>query len=304
MEKMENKPNELQPTKDAEKNTGILLSNSDAEEYRAYKKQKKISEITSAFARTETPLELKSSTERVCEHAIRLRQAAIKVNLRKLMQMKDRFSKTAIKLDCAIGVGETVVKIKAQEIRLAKRMHAGEVSVEVPPSLLATCRFAEIKRELKKLKRVAKKTVFKVCVDKNYPYDTIARVARMASDIGAQYFSVPYFPACEKLRMDLVGGCKLEVSEVENLADFKKMIGAGVGRVVTTRVWELYSEWMKETEKIVAFAPKTEEEKLKKEPLPEVKRVEHTPLPPALPVRMNPETDYRCRLEGTELKFY
>lgn len=281
---MENKPNETQPTKEPQTNAGILLSNSDAEEYRAYKKQKKINEITSAFSRTETPIEGKSSTERVCEHAIRLRQAAIRVNLRKLSELKDRFAKTAIKLDCIIGNGETVVKIKAQELRMAKRMGAGEVSVEVPASLLSTCRFTEIKRELKKLKRVAGKTAFKICVDKNYPYATIARIARIASDIGAQYFSVPYFPACEKLRMDLVGGCKLEVSEVENLDDFKKMIGAGVGRVLTTRVWELYSEWMKETEKIAVFSPKAEEEKPKNELLP---RLENKPLLPAFSVSPN-----------------
>ncbi len=303
MDKLENKTNQTQPTKEPQTNMGILLSSRDAEEYRAYKKQKKISEISLAFARTETPIEGRSSTERVCEHAIRLRQAAIKVNLRKLAELKDRFAKTAIKLDCAIGNGETAVKLKAREIRMARRMKAKEVSVEVPASLLTTCRFGEIKRELKRLKRAAKKTPVKVCMDKNYPYATIGQVARIASAVGAQYFSVPYFAGCEKVRLDLVGGCKLEVREVENLEDFKKMIGAGVGRVITSRVWELYTEWMKETEKIAAFTPKTEEEP-KPQPAPEVKRTECKPLPPALPLRTNPETDYRCRLEGTELKFY
>lgn len=304
MEKLENKTEQTQPTKEPQMNTGILLSSSDAEEYRAYKKQKKISEITSAFARTETPIDGKSSTERVCEHAIRLRQAAIKVNLRKLMQLKDRFAKTAIKLDCVIGGGETAVKLKAQEIRMARRMGAKEVSVEVPASLLTCYRYTEIKRELRKLKRAAKKTTFKVYMDKSYPYTTIARVARISADIGAQYFSVPYFAGCEKLRVDLVGGCKLEVGEVENLEDFKKMIGAGVGRVITSRVWELYTEWMKETEKIAVFTPKAEEEPTNLKPAPEIKRVEHKPLPTSLPLRVNSQTDYRCRLEGTELKFY
>jgi deoxyribose-phosphate aldolase len=293
METLENKTNQTLPTK--EPATGILLSNSDAEEYRAYKKQKKIGEITSAFSRTETPIDGKASTERVCEHAIRLRQAAIKVNLRKLAELKDRFAKTAIKLDCAIGNGETAVKLKASEIRMARRMHAKEVSVEVPASLLSTCRFTEIRRELKKLKRVAKKTTFKVCMDKNYPQATIAQVARIASSIGAHYFSVPYFSGCEKVRIDLLGGCKLEVSEVENLEDFKKMIGAGVGRIVTSHAWELYNEWMKETDKIVAFTPKAETELPKAQP---------KVLPPALPCKPNPQTDYRCRLEGTQLKFY
>ena len=112
METLENKTNQTQPTKEPQ-TTGILLTHGDAEEYRAYKKQKKIGEITSAFARTETPIDGKASTERVCEHAIRLRQAAIKVNLRKLMELKDRFAKTAIKLDCAIGNGGNGGEIKS-----------------------------------------------------------------------------------------------------------------------------------------------------------------------------------------------
>ena len=77
-----------------------------------------------------------------------------------------------------------------------------------------------------------------------------------------------------------------------------------MGRVLTSRVWELYNEWMKETEKIVAFTTKIEEEPPKEQPIAEVKGVESKPLPPALPLRTNPQTDYRCRLEGTQLKFY
>ncbi len=314
MENMENKPNANAPTKaNTGLETGLVLSPTDAEEYRAYKKQKKIGEIMSALAKTETPIELKSSTERVCEHAIRLRQAAVRVNLRKLMQMQNRFANTVVKLDCVIGGdGEAVTKLKAREIRLARRSHAGEVTVMLPPSLLNACRYQEIKKELRKLKRAAGKTVFKVCMGNNYPYSTVASMARVACDIGAQYFSVPHFAGCEKLRCDLTGGCKLEVSEVENLADFKKMTEAGVGRVLTSRVWELYSEWMREAETITAPAPEQEKnlpvrQDPPKPPLPAGnKALENKliPQPLALQSRKNAETDYRCRLEGTELKFY
>ena len=311
---MENKPNMAQPTKaNASLEAGLVLSPSDAEEYRAYKKQKKIGEIMTALSKTETPIELKSSVERICEHAIRLRQAAVRVNLRKLAQIQNRFVKTAVKLDCVIGGdGEAVSKLKAREIRLARRLHAGELTVMLPPSLLSACRYQEIKKELRKLKRAAGKTVFKVCMGKEYPYTVIACTARIACEVGAQYFSVPYFAGCEKLRCDLTGGCKLEVSEVENLADFKKMTEAGMGRVLTSHVWELYSEWMREAEKITA--PKLAQDQtlparqeVPKPTLPaERKTLENKALPKplALSPQKNSETDYRCRLEGTELKFY
>ena len=44
------------------------------------------------------------------------------------------------------------------------------------------------------------------------------------------------------------------------LADFKKMIGAGVGRIVTSYGFDMYREWMKEAEE-TENPPQKEEEK-------------------------------------------
>ena len=93
----------------------------------------------------------------------------------------------------------------------------------------------------------------KVWVDKKYPFPMLARLARLVSEMGADYFCVPYFVGCERLRYDLFKGCRLEVSEVETLADFKKMAGAGVERIVTQRVSEIYLEWVKEAEEALAL---------------------------------------------------
>ena len=49
---------------------------------------------------------------------------------------------------------------------------------------------------------------------------------------------------------------------METLADFKKMTGAGVGRVVTSHGYDFYLQWMKEAEMIRYIPPKTEEEKV------------------------------------------
>ena len=95
---------------------------------------------------------------------------------------------------------------------------------------------------------MGKRTKIKVWIDKKYPYPTVARIARLASEMGVDYVCVPYFFGCERLRYDLLRTCGLEVSEVETLDDFKKMAGAGVERIVTTRVLEIYTEWMKEAE--------------------------------------------------------
>ena len=129
-----------------------------------------------------------------------------------------------------------------------RRLGAKELTVVVTPSWLEGGRYAEIKKELRRFMRSAKNLSVKVWVGCDYPYATIARVGRLASEVGAAYISVPYFVGCERIRHDLFGGCRLEVVGVDNLSDFKKMIGAGVGRIVTENGFDIYVEWMKELE--------------------------------------------------------
>ena len=149
-------------------------------------------------------------------------------------------------------------------------------------------------------------------MDKSYPYASILRVARICSEVGAQYFSIPYFAGCERLRFDLTGGCALEISDVETLADFKKMQGAGVGRIVTSHIWEIYSEWMREVDQIgLAVEEKKVENSVKvEEKQPEMPKIEQKTENKALETpknaivkTYNPETDYSCRLENGRLKF-
>jgi hypothetical protein len=151
----------------------------------------------------------------------------------------------------------------------------------VAPSALQGGRYAELRKELKKLRRVAKRAYLKVRLEKNYPYALLSKLARMCAEERMDYFSIPYFVGCEKLRADLFGGCLLEVSDVENLLDFKKMIGAGVGRIVCNHVSALRAEWMKEVENIQFPVVKKPQEQ-------GVKRVEteapKAVIPPALPL--------------------
>ena len=134
----------------------------------------------------------------------------------------------------------------------------------------------------------------------------MARIARICSDTGVKYFSIPYFDGCEKLRFDLRGGCLLEVSNVETVAQYKKLLSFGIGRIVTDKIWDMYSEWMIEAEKVSVLPTQREEpqqsveKEEKKEEATEKKSEEKTEKKGKT---YNPETDYCCRLEGSELKF-
>ena len=131
--------------------------------------------------------------------------------------------------------------------------------------------------------------------------------------------------------MDLTNGCGLEVTGVETLDDFKKLTETGVHRIVTARAWEIYAEWLKEVNEMntpvptPTALPKTTLEEKQPPKMEGTKAAEagktagseinksgtatpHAPLGnlTATPLAggKNPETDYRCRLEGSYLKFF
>ncbi len=274
--------------------SGAFLTPAEAEEYRAYKRKKQVAEVTGALARSESSILNGEDVQRVCERAVRLRQAAVKLPLTKLSTAAYYLARSGVKIDCAVGGdGETLARVKAYEAKLAVRRGAGEITVSVTPSFLDSCRYNEIRRELKRVRRAVGKATLKVRMEKTNSPTTVARIARIASETGAAFFSVPYFVGCERIRVDMTNGCKLEVSGVKSVEEMRKLVAAGVGRVVTERAWEIYSEWIREANE----TPIISEAKPKQVPVEE-KIVEST-----AERKPNPETDYHCRLEGSDLKF-
>ena len=283
---------QTEPTKD-----GVFLPWKDIEEYQAYKRRKKLNEIASAFACSKYSLCEGGELQRVCERAIRLGQPSVRVPLSKLAQTRYYLGASRVKLDCYIGgTGETLGAVKAYEARKALRGKASELSVVVTPSLVNAMRYTDIKRELKRLKRIAGKSCFTVCAGATYTPSALTRLARVASEIGANYFSVPYHTGCERLRLDLTGGCKLEVTGVNELALWKKLRGYGTSRIVTDNAWEMHSEWLRGEEK-------TEEKPKAEQPAqPAPVKKEETPAKEE-EKKYNPETDYQCKLVGNKLQF-
>ena len=307
------------PAKQAQ--NGVFLSPKDAEEYRQYRRRKKLNEIASAISETESSLLGGEDVQRVCERAVRLRQAAVKTPPSKLTQAAYYLSGSNVGLDCVIGgTGETLPKVKAYEARLAVRKHAQEITVSITPSFLDSCRYSEIRKELKRVARVKGKAKLKVRLENTSLSTSVARVARIACEVGASFFSVPYFQGCERIRVDLTGGCKLEVSGVETTEQFEKLREAGVGRIVTDRAAEIYSELLKraEEESLALFGrtkpletkpSETMTKTAEKKDEPEAETAPKPPVPTGglVPVSTSPtrasETEYRCCLEGTQLKF-
>ncbi len=246
---------------------GVFLTQKDAEEFRAYKRRRKMAEVALAISRSEGTLFGGEDVQRVCERAMRLKQAAIKTPLSKLTVAKSYLGGSFVRLDCVLcGNGETVAKVKAYEARVAVKRGAKEVTVPVTPSLFDCCRYAEIRKELKRIKRAVGKAHLKVRVERVNSPTSLSRLARIASEVGARYFSVPYFVGCERLRLDLTGGCQLETTGVERLETYRALVDRGVERIVTDKAWEMYNDWMREAQETpLIMAEEKKEEQIKEQ---------------------------------------
>ena len=185
---METKTTINERTKDEKTNSlGVVLSLKDAEEYRTYIRRKKQTEITDAIADSAGTMMQGEDVQRVCERAVRLKQASVKLPLTKLSQAFYYLNGSGVKLDCLIGGdGETVSKVKAYEAKLAQKRGATEITLTITPSLIDCCRYGEIRREIKRVKRSLGKATLKVRVQRAGSLTALGRIARIASETGAK----------------------------------------------------------------------------------------------------------------------
>ena len=236
----------------------VILTQKEADEYCSYKRQKKILEIMAAFRRTESELSANDSAVKMGEQALRLRQLAVKMTPSELVSRGVAIHKNGVKTDCIVGgTGETLACVKAYEAKRAWKEGAKEITLILTPSLIASCRYTELRKEIRLVRRSAKRALLKARVEKVYPQATMERLIHICAELGANYFSFPYFVGCERLLSFCKRGCLLEVSGIDTLPVLKGMAGAGMGRMIVKGAWELYCEWLKEVELIV---PEQEQE--------------------------------------------
>ncbi len=239
-------------TEAMKKEDGTLrISQKEAEEFCAYKRQKKLTEINGAISRAELGFNGDADAQALCATMEKFRLASVKMPLTMLSLYGAFFIKRGVACDCVVGgTGETLTDVKAREAKYALKYKAKEITLMLAPSAVRGARYVEIRKELKKIRRITRRAYLKVRIDAKYPYALLSRLARICAEERIDYISVPYFEGCEKLRADLFGGCLMEVSGVDNLPDYKKMIGAGVGRILSEHIASIRAEWMREVDEI------------------------------------------------------
>ena len=195
-------------------------------------------------------LEDTDDAQRVVAQTLRLRLSALRMTPLQMERLGAKCKETGVSCDCTIGGnGETLAKVKAYETKCARRLKARQLTLTIAPSLVHSCRYAEIRREIRRMRRLAKKMLLTVSVNGG-SMANLARIARICSELGVDYLSVPYFSGCERVKAELTGGVKLEIVGAETLGQYKKLVDAGVGRIVTNRIAQFHAEWIKEADEI------------------------------------------------------
>ena len=266
---------QIEQNRPLEEGAKVFLSASEAEEYRAFKRQKRIREVETSFLKSEVSAlsrgEGVSSLRFSVESAKRLNAFAVKVNPTGVALAKRLLSGSKTSVDCVVGgTGESFLKTKVFETKLARKSGAKEISLR--PSLFAikNGRFSEVKKEIKKVQKAAKKSTVKVIAERALCYNEILVLGKILSVLKGKFLSVEYFEGCEKLKRDLLDGCMLEVTGVKDAEVYRRLVSAGVERVVSDRAEELYHKLLdraKERPVLEFEPPKAPVHTSSKEPL-------------------------------------
>ena len=231
---------------------GVVISSREAAEYCEYKKQRKRADIRIAMLKSEGVLRDNGEAKKICDRAVKYRQAAVRMTPSSLEYVRPWVAASGVRVDCLIGGnGETLSKVKAYEAKCALKLKAKELTVMLSATMLAECRYTAIRKELKRLRRVAGKATLKARLEKRCAPERLARLSKICSEVGVDYLSLPFYDGCERAKAGLSGKCRLEIFGVESLEEYQKMSVAGVERIVTDRVEEIQAAWLKEVEKIV-----------------------------------------------------
>jgi len=242
------------------KESGILLSAKEAEEYGVFKRQKRIQQVLTAVAKAVLDgkdCDTQETLRAQAALAVRYGVAALKVSPSGLAVARRALLGGKVALDCAIGGdGRTVSKVKLYEAKLALAGGAQTVTLTLDKTALKEERWAEIKKEIKKIVRKARRKRAQVLVkiDDKEKLAQNFRLLRLAAECGAGV-SVPYFSGVEQLKSTGRAACFTEVRGVESAEAFMRLSELGFERLQTSCLYEIYSRLMKAAEESAIALP-------------------------------------------------
>ena len=269
----------------------ITLSSAEAEEYQAYKREKHILEVMGYIQKAVLDGQF-DDAKKITATAVKHGAAAVKVLPTQLSVVRALLESSKVKIDCLIGgTGETFSKVKVYETKLARRAGAQELTLCLNETDVKNNRFHEIKKEIQRVCKAAKGAPIKVRLNENWGNETLGKLCKIAWESGAKFVSVPYFEGCQRLKNDLYTQLNIEVTNVVSTAVFKKMAGAGMQRIQTSRLQSIYDELMREAENVTV-------EQAEKPKADETQKEQELGASTPAPVRKKKSQDYKQLIEN------
>ncbi len=221
-----------------EENTTIL-SAAEAAEFGEFKRTKRETEISFTLrklivdaSRRESD---KASLKRACESAERLHAAGVLVSPVNVVNARKQ-TPVEIPVCCIVGgTGESLVSVKKTEAKKALRQGAKGLKLMLCYSALTGGNFAYLKREIKRIRRVAKKRTLIVSLeDHSFGEEEIALGVKAACAAKADGVSVRgEAPLILRAVEVSAGRLFVESSGVENASQLRLLVKAGVSHAYT-----------------------------------------------------------------------
>lgn len=240
---------------------GTVISAAEAVEYGEFKRTKREAEIAVACkkllvdaSRRETD---RYALKTACESARKLGAYGVLVSPVGVAPAKKHLSGSTTYVSCLVGgTGETLMPVKKLEAKKAISLGARDIRLVLCYSALRAGNLSYLKREVKKVRRAAKKLPLSVSLeDHTLSEDEVALGVRAAAEGGADAVCVRGETQL-LLRALRAGGGKVRVdaSCIENAEQMRSLAKAG-GRLMQTDVperiaKEMYEQAKEETERV------------------------------------------------------
>lgn len=292
VKKHENRTGEKKASESASAGgASIVLSPAEAEEYCVFKRQKRVEEVLVSLKKTVLAPEKDLSfgeIKKCAETARASRSIAVRVPPNKVAFTRNALAGSGVLTDCLVGGnGETTAQVKRYETKRAVRDGAGRITLILSSAAVKAGRFGEVKKDVKKVCRAAKKRPVTVALYNDFSKTAgVAewkKLAAISADCGAKYISVPFYRGAAELRAYLKDTCMMEVTGVNNSADFKSLVASGVECLGVSGLENIRAELLYEAENCSFTVPASQSSFFSAAPV-----APNAPVMPAAPVGSAP----------------
>lgn len=242
----------------------VMISAEEAKEYCAYRRKKAADEVNATFKRAvlraeETDFLYDAELKKLALSAKNLSATAVRVPLGRLAALKGWLQGSGVKADVLVGRGgETTAKVKRYETKRAVGGGAERITLHISPVAVRAGKFAEIKREVKKVKKAAKKIPLTVALpDSDAAYvseSVLLSIGKILAEQGGGCLSIPFRRGIGALCLKLQGTCVAEITGVCTAEEYEEAAKNTAAIVCPVRAEEIRRKLLKDAdEKVLAL---------------------------------------------------